>query len=224
MCVCYWISSLDTASILAKFTRKEGADFILTLIYFWTKSVQNWPNYGQKTQILCGFFAPFSLLLWAARAYNANARDHGERSWGRHTVAMGRARVQCKQRTMPTHGITGNGAEAGTETRVRARGMDGERKGSCPVSFIIGYSLSFSEGHRRTDRQPYILFKMLILVMSIITFILIWSTWLAWDRQHWSQITFSLSPKGGFRVCVTGYYHDQNEHGGRNSFLPPWYE
>ena len=34
VCVCYWISSLDTASNLAKFTRKKDADFALTLIYF----------------------------------------------------------------------------------------------------------------------------------------------------------------------------------------------
>ena len=39
--VCYWISSLDTASNLAKFTRNKDADFVLTLIYFLTKSVEN---------------------------------------------------------------------------------------------------------------------------------------------------------------------------------------
>ena len=41
VCVCYWISSLDTASNLAKFTRKKDANFLLTLIYFRKKSVEN---------------------------------------------------------------------------------------------------------------------------------------------------------------------------------------
>ena len=88
MCVCvcvyecYWISSLDTASNLATFTRKKGADFVLTLIYFWTKSVENWQIYEPKNTKIGGVLrAVFTIAMGSARGtVRANNCCYGPRA------------------------------------------------------------------------------------------------------------------------------------------------